>query len=402
MLYHAVGNAIVTGQELLAKSQEVANFHQQRRRGKTPTPVEFSTGRLDENTVAANVFKDTNVKGKLVPFQEIGMGKPLTIMIRRVYVGKYPERSWVLDWIDDIVGRRAAPMLVTSAIKSFATYDAVPPAVNFMAKSVTATSTLDRPEAQSQGVPLIFYSPAVVDRDLTIDIGMVFDNFPVALFATIGSAVQSAAGLPVFIGPQAAYLLAAGQVIKLAGRLGEKILKGKYAFQYSGSLPIEQPGAEALSAGFKLLTDERWDKQLREKLAVNLSGEVIDANSGQPYNGDMPYIVISCDGRADDKLVQFTPTAASAAILSRFFGSEDADGIQTLGILRDALDLYNDFTFRRRVDDLDAKIAQGSKEENAQLKQERDALVKNIRDELLRPNPSKTAIKSKNKATAGK
>ena len=47
-----------------------------------------------------------------------------------------------------------------------------------------------------------------------------------------------------------------------------------------------------------------------------------------------------------DELAQFSPTAASAAVLSRFFGIKDGQQLP-LDTVIDAIKLFNDLKFRR-------------------------------------------------------
>ena len=65
--------------------------------------------------------------------------------------------------------------------------------------------------------------------------------------------------------------------------------------------------------------------------------------------------VISIDGTPHEELISFTPTAASAAILSRFFGIKDGQA-QPFESLLDAIKLYNDFGFRQQIERLDKQI----------------------------------------------
>lgn len=117
---------------------------------------------------------------------------------------------------------------------------------------------------------------------------------------------------------------------------------------------------------------------------VNQNGQVVD-QSGKVYKGEVPYIVISLDGTKTDEYNSFTPTAAGAAVLSRFFGVKNKQE-QSLDILLNALKLYNDFSYRQQIDQLDKQIADlpGGAEKDALVKK-REALVKNIMQEILKP-----------------
>jgi hypothetical protein len=375
MLYYAQGNAIVSDDELLYKPTrtKVTRFYEALSVGKTPSPIMFSTGELTLDNVIKAI--DTGTKAP-VPFQPIGEGRPLTIMIREIYTGQHPSGG--------LFGKKK-DLLVTSAVKSITTFDAKPRAINFLSDSVSPKSRLSRPAATKQGTPIIFYSPALVEKSLTLDLSLVFDRFPKEVFNTVGDTFQQAGGIPIFLS-YSVYLLAAGAIAKIVGAAGEALFDGKPVFSASEPLNIYWPGEQPLQSGFILVTDgnvDNTDASFRKTYQVNSAGQVVD-ESGKPYVGDIPYIVISLDGTSQDELSSFTPTAASSAMLSRFFGMKDNQP-QLLGSLIDAVKLYNDFTFRQQVDRLDKQIEElpDGKEKEA-LSKKREALAKNILTDLLR------------------
>ena len=276
-------------------------------------------------------------------------------------------------------------MLVTSALKSITVFDAKPRAVNFLQSKVEPNSRLNRPQASGQGTPLVFYSPALLEKSLTLDVAIVFDQFPQAVFDTLGSIFSAAAGIPLFL-PYSVYLLAAGMLTKIAGNAGEALFDGKPVFDRTEGLDIYFPGSPPLPPGFRLITPDNVDlvePGFRDKYHVNAVGAVVDA-SDQPYRGKMPYIVISVDGTEQPEFASFTPTAASAAILSKFFGTGEQG--QIANDLIKAVQVFNDVVFRTQVDKLDAEIKKArTAKEKAALKEKREALVKNIAEELLKP-----------------
>ncbi|MBI4333567.1 MAG: hypothetical protein HY673_20075 [Chloroflexi bacterium] len=375
MLYHIYGSAIVTGDELRRrdKKSEVAEFFRVLDTGKKPKRVLFSTGEL----TVLNVSRGFTDEGKTaVPFKPVGQGQPMTVTIREVYTGKYPPGG--------LFGKKQ-DLLVTSAVKSITTFDAKPRAINFLAGGVSARGRLMRPAATSQGTPIVFYSPALVEGALTLDLSLVFDRFPKPVFDQIGDTFQAAAGVPIFIS-YSVYLLAAGAIAKILGTAGEAVFDGKPVFETSDPLNINWPGEEKLASGFLLVTDgdlDYLDKDFRTNYEVRASGQVTDAQ-GKPYIGDIPYVVISVDGTPHQELSSFTATAASSAILSRFLGMKDGQA-QPLGSLLEAVKLLNDFTFRQRVDQMDKQIeAMKDGEEKEALKKQREALAKNILTDLFK------------------
>lgn len=375
MLYYAQGSALITEDELFEKQTyaKLSRFYVDLEAKRKPTTIMFSTGTLAlDNVIKAIEVPDTEP----VPFQDIGPGQPLTIAIREVYTGKYPSGG--------LFGSKK-DMLVTSAIKSITTFDAKPRAINFLKGDISAKSRLMRPSATEQGAPIVFYSPALLEKSLTLDLSIVFDQFPQEVFTTIGDTFTAAAGIPIFLS-YSVYLLAAGAIAKIVGTAGEALFDGKPVFTASEPLNIYWPGEIPLRPGFALITEGNVDsiyKDFRSKYQSNAAGQVVD-KSGNPYDGDIPYIVISLDGTPQEELASFTPTAASAAILSRFFGIKDGQA-QPLGSLLDAIKLYNDFNFRQEIERLDKQIAGlPDGDEKTSLMKKREALAKNILTELLK------------------
>ena len=212
-------------------------------------------------------------------------------------------------------------MLVTSAVKSYATFEAKPHAMNFLKRETRRKSRMVRGPATETGTPVIFYAPALLDRSLTLDLTILFDSFPQEAFQQVGSAFMAAAGVPIFL-THSPYLLAAGALAKIAGRLGTALLEGTPAFATTEALNISMPGMNPLQRGFAIITDrnlDQVDSTFRPNHEVSAEGQVVHKQTKQPYQGDVPYIVVSYDGTRRDELAVFAPTAASAALLSRFW-----------------------------------------------------------------------------------
>lgn len=373
MLYHAIGTAIVTEHELRSRARS-ANLGDFRSLKRGLPPISFSTGVLSNDTVMTKL--DT-VAGKPVPLKDIGIGKPLCIMVTQVYTGKYPRPLF----------KTKEDMLLASAVKSVAVCDAKPLALNFLRKDVGPKTRLDRPAASEQGTPFVFYSPALVDGSLTLDLSMTFDRFPSEAFDAMSSAVTTASAIPVFLA-QSSYLVAAGMLLKLVAQGGELLFDHKPSFAKSEALNIYWPGMPPLEPGFILITDGNVDALepgFRSKYQVNSLGLVVD-NKGKQYAGEVPYVVLLVDGTAHAELASFAPTATTAAILSRFLGMQNKQQA-SLDLVIDAMRVYNDLRFRHEIDELDDQIKalKPDDPERASLEEKRDALKKNILEKLLRP-----------------
>jgi hypothetical protein len=82
------------------------------------------------------------VEANIADFTQIGINRPLTAQIRHVYTGWFPKQRFLSGNKD---------MLVTSAMKDVAVFNAVSRAVNFLRKDVPANSGFDSPAATDQG-----------------------------------------------------------------------------------------------------------------------------------------------------------------------------------------------------------------------------------------------------------
>lgn len=378
MLYYAYGTSLLTREEAddISATDKIRELlHQFATTRKAPRAIDLLYGSFSVE-MSAPQLAVASANG-VTPWEPIGVGKPITIDIREVYTGKYPSST--------IWGRSNSPMLLTSAVKSVATYDAKPRAINFLSPKVEANSRLARPGATEHGTPVVFYSPAMVDRSITVDIGIVFDKFPQEAFDAIGNAFKSAAGIPVFLA-QSFYLLAAGEIARIAGAVGEALFDQDPVFDTSSAIDLALPGSTPSEAGFMLIAPndvDAIDPSFRTAYQIS-NGRLID-KGGKPYGGDIPYVILGLDGTQRDDLANFAPTAASAAVLSRFFGAKDGQSL-SLEPLLDALKLYSDLSYREKLDRLDKRLAsmKDGAEKDA-LKTQRDALLKNIGNDLLRP-----------------
>ncbi|MEI6060226.1 MAG: hypothetical protein WCR72_05925 [Bacteroidota bacterium] len=374
MLYFAQGSALITEEEVAENRDELNNFYDDLATDKTPAKITFSNGELSEANVLAN---GTTAAAAPVPFAPIGPGKPLTLIISEVYTGKYPDTGFLGVKKD---------LLVTSAVKSIASFDAKPRAINFLKEKVKPRSRILRPGAAEQGTPVVFYSPALMENSLTLDLSVVFDQFPKDAFTMVGQAFQSAGGIPIFI-TASAYLLAAGAIVKLVGEAGEALFDGKPCFTASEPLNIYWPGTVPLQPGYAVITDGNTDsisEDFRINFQLNSMGQLVDKD-GNKYSGEIPYIVLSIDGSEHPELSTFAPTAASTAILSKFYGVKDGQS-QPIDMLVDAVKVYNDLRFRQDIDRLDKEITKTSDADKLDvLQKKREALVKNILNEIMKP-----------------
>jgi hypothetical protein len=369
MIYYAYGTALLKQDELIE-----TGALDKIREAMVPT----SPGRAARRIELLNGSLDIDAARDRVPFEPVAIGRPLTLQITEVYTGKHPSRGLFGGPKD---------MLLTSAVKSIVTYEAKPRAVNFMTSKVNPKQRLQRPRATDEGTPIMFYSPALIEGSLTLDIDLVFDTFPREAFESVSNAFTAAGGLPIFMAATP-YLIAAGQVVRLLGSIGEKLFDGKPSLSTSSPIDVQWPGQPPVPAGFRLISPEdvdRLDPKFRTTYSVNQGGLLVD-DDGKQYDGDVPYVIIQVDGTEHEDLQGFTPHAVTAAVLARFFGLGEGQTTAT-DIIMDAMRLYNDMHFRSDIDRLDRRIAAlpADSAERKALEEKRAAVLKNMVTDLLKP-----------------
>lgn len=314
--------------------------------------------------------------GVSTAFSEIGIGKPLTIEIRRVYTGEYPKA--VFGFNDG--------MLVTSAIRSLATFNAAPRAVNFLKDKVEKNTSMETPHATEEGTPLVFYTPALAEKNTILTIEFIFDEFPRKAVESVAKAFTTAAAIPLFAA-QSTHLVAAGMLTNLVGILGERLLDGRPPFTVTEPLHFLRGGDEVPQQGFHLMAKDDFDLEAEGCQFNEAKGELVFKSDGKQYNGPHPYVVFSLDGTPNEDYEKFTATAASATLLETFYHLGEGQS-QSLDTLVSAVTLYNDWQFRQKADKLKSKLdeAKEGTNEYKRLKAQYDAYVANILNTNLKPS----------------
>jgi hypothetical protein len=299
-------------------------------------------------------------------FAPIGLGQPLTILIRDVYTGRHPKKS--------ILGGGGKHMAVVSALKDYATFAPSSRAVNFMEKDIGAHKHLRAPAATSAGTNIVAYSPAVLSDQLHYTVEMTFDRFPEGLVDAIGGAFKTAANLPILL-PAQNYLLAAGSVIKIVSEWGNALADGKAAFSVTDTLDFNIPGSIPPSADFRVLGSEE-----HEGLKYDPARGLLRAD-GKPYDGDEPYVVVSLDGAARPALETFAPTLATAEQLKQFFAMKDGTEASIEAVV-EGLKLATDLKYRDQAKNLKAALAT---EPDGPKKQDMQKRLSALQDNILSP-----------------
>ncbi|HZZ43980.1 MAG TPA: hypothetical protein VFE58_13670 [Tepidisphaeraceae bacterium] len=317
--------------------------------------------------------------GTLVPFQDVGLYKPLMIMIHEIWTGKYPASAWLFS--------PAQSMMVTSAMKGILQTSAAPRALNFLSdKLPSPQNRINTVQAPQLGSPLVCYIPAVTTNFYSLTIEMGFNTFNQDLFTNISSLLSQAGNVPLFM-PYSPYILAAGTLAKLAGDLGKLLFNAGTVLSHSEPLTFGLGGNQNLAAGYYFIVPDTVDgATLSSQFQASPNGQVLDKN-GSFYTGDIPYIVISIDGAAqDDSYKTFAPLATTAAQLSTFFNIGDNSSL----VVNDAVQgaqLANDLVYRHKANTIQKQISAlpPNSTQLADLQTQLAAYVANIQSLEMKP-----------------
>ncbi|PKV50796.1 hypothetical protein ATE84_2863 [Aquimarina sp. MAR_2010_214] len=311
-------------------------------------------------------------------FTPIGVGKPLSVEILTYYTGKAPKK---------FLGKK--DLLLTTGVKSIATHSAAPKAINQIVRKIE-DNTHYEPNAFNEGSPIVYYTPALDMSTILCSFQLVADTFNEDTFKKIGSFLTNVGSIPIFA-PASTILLAGGIVSNMVGKLGKAIFESKPFFRGDFDIRLDSPGQIITKARHIAITDQRYIDEFKgySPEIVNLGGDnsevrLVNKSNNQPYSGDAPYLLISIDGKDRPELKSFTSTIASAAILEQFYGVEDSQG-QTIEVIQDALELYNDYSYLTKAENLKKRL-QGIDENSEAYKSGKilfDAYNKNIQSKDL-------------------
>ncbi len=374
-MFYAYGDALIDEDEIVEKveSGQFAKFRQAAAIAPSSATIDFSTGRMSGHDVRDAMASPTATR---TPFQPIGIGRPLTIEIRHVYTGRFPKRT---------LFQRRADMVVTSAIKGSPVFSEATTAINFVRQDVAAKTGFSTPHADEFGTPVVYYSPSLSQRNSTLTIKFAFDEFPGDEFERVAEVLSGAAGLPLF-SPAAVHLHGVSVIARLIGRVGESLFDRHASFRATEAITFARPGSTIPVANFALMMQDDEDERRILQSHVISGGRLIHAETREPYAGDVPYVVISLDGRRNDELNSFMAKSAASLMLGDIT-SRGGHGSTEMNDLQEAAEIYHDFRLRRRADRIAERMTRPSTAPAMieQLKVEHDALIANIQTESLRP-----------------
>ncbi len=186
---------------------------------------------LDNGGVLSFAAVDVG-QGDAVAFPAVAYGKPMTIDIRSVYTGNVGSKS-LFDGTGDIA--------VVSGVKDWSSVKASARGLNFVASKTGRHALLAGPDALSDGTRLVAYQKAVATAQVVASFEIVAAPPDPVLLTKLGGAFTAAAGVPLFL-PYAGALLAAGQLVPLAGSLIDAIGARSPGWHQSAELSFDLPG----------------------------------------------------------------------------------------------------------------------------------------------------------------
>ena len=356
--YHILGN------ELIGKAEFAGRLSAQPKGGLE------SKETLEGHPLAAAFASPSALESSpaVTQFVPIGIGKPLTILIREIYTGRNPTKGFL--------GSTHKPMAVVTGLKDYSVYSASSRAVNFLQSNIGPRTRFTAPSTFSDGTNVVAYSPAVVTDSFHFTVEIAFDRFDGGLFELISKGLSAAAGIPLLM-PAQGILLAAGGLIKIGAELAEGLADGKATFSITDTLDFNLPGVAPPSADFRVLCNfdargMRYDP-----------GNGLTAADGSAYLGDEPYVVISLDGAPRKNLESFASTVATASVLKQFFNVQNGSEVSTKAVL-EAMKLANDMKYRGQAEVIKTELAGAAEARKADLQGQLDALNKNILTEALK------------------
>ncbi|UPG89493.1 hypothetical protein L2Y96_19165 [Luteibacter aegosomaticola] len=306
-------------------------------------------------------------------FEPIGIGKPLTLWIASAYVGKLPPKNWL--------GGKGC--LLSSAVKSWSYQDAQPRALNAIKQDVGRQTELQF-AANEVGTRLAFYSPALVDRQLSVTFEMAFDDVDEDFYKSVSGVMSAAGAIPAFASASP-YLLAASALVNIGSKIANGLYDSKAEFQATETLNIDLPGNKP-QEGYRLIARDELDRKSLADYGISDGRLLKKDGSGTAYGGDTPYVIVALDGTTDPALKNFSANAASASLLEKYYNIRE-NGETSADAIIQALKLFNDFKYNREAADLKKSIDGGnlSQADKDNFTARYNAIVKNIYTDEFKP-----------------
>ncbi|SFG11684.1 hypothetical protein SAMN05518801_107213 [Novosphingobium sp. CF614] len=365
--YRIFGESLVSEDEFARKGREILQLASAPRESGLPSVT------LDDKAVLSPFSFAPDMAAAPIEFPPVGFGKPMTIDIRSVYTGHVGSRPFL---------SRTGDIAVVSGVKNWSEYNATARALNWVKKKTGKRALLAGPSAVQEGTRVVAYQKAIATSQLIATFEIVAAPPEDDVLDEIGAAFSAAAGVPLFL-PYAGALIAAGQIVPLAGKLMDALTGGPSPWSQTEELTVDLPGYPPLAADFRVVAPATSNLHgLKYKPNVGLMKA-----DGSLYDGDEPYVVIAIYGGERVELEGFTPAVMAADMARRFYPSKTGVGA-AIGDVMEIAQVASDWKYRGEALKLKPKIdALGQDDpERAKLQTRYDALVANISNTDLTPH----------------
>ncbi|MBB3042969.1 hypothetical protein KM427_04870 [Nocardioides sp. LMS-CY] len=322
----------------------------------------------------------------------LGFGMPLSIRILSMYAGQDRHKK----------------LLLSSAVKSRAVYDAAPRAMHYVFDEVPSDRLL-KPSPAQAGSRIVYYSPAVLDTALDLEVRFSFDDFdldqatkwlevasavaelPVfAVSTTLGGAGGAAAGKSVLYFAKQAVQFALNAIDGWVDNDNDWAPTWTLSLDRGSSgLAEAEPGyvllygdgeaAEVLAPVDGDLNDQQLLPRSKAYRVDPTNGTVVYADQPNQVVLDEPYVLAYVNGAEEPDLAGWKAAAVSAALTEKFLNVSGP----TAADVGELLTGFNDMYMARRYSETTEKLKSKrlSEEERKVLTRKRDAFLKNIQDD---------------------
>ena len=378
---YVVGDTVVSEDEYIDKldSGAFADFQNKLQANPENATLELNAGALEglESLELPGLVRES--AGSNTPkFKPIGIGSPLSIEILTIYTGDAPRR-WFGQHSD---------LLVASAVKSVETHDRAIRMINQVIPKLKAHQHYE-PGALNDGSPIIYYTPAVVNSTLLFSFEMIATTFDDTLLQHLSTLLGASAAVPLFA-PAAGYLLGGSLLTKITAQLGKALTSREPFLKHTLPLRFDTPLVPIGPARQAIIFDEPDGPELKaykpwlvEYGPGRKRTMLVNKDSGDVYDGDAPYLIVSIDGRdRNHELEAFTPTLITASLLERFYGTNA--GKDVVEAIRSGMMLLNDLEYHEQAKEAAGHLAklkaQGQEDSEEYTSQE--ILLKAYKDNI--------------------
>ena len=284
----------------------------------------------------------------------IGIGKPLSVEILSYYTGEFGRSN------------RDKQLLICSSIKGFADINVNPKAINQLIMKAEERKLMI-PSAASHGSQLLFYTKALDQSKIMINVEMGINRVNSNVLDGVANLVESASNVPAFLSAKSQLLIGA-KAIRMGNKALEFFAESKPKLQDDLHINIDDDFFKDTESGVKVLVPNGKDMHFKDytpfldNVLGNPCYKLIHKETKKEYSGELPYIFIGISGKERPSLDNFLPLLASQEILQDFFNERESIANDTLNNLNEAMSLYNDMKYLKKANELARQLEDMNKD----------------------------------------